>query len=70
MFASLFDLEYYTIGMVQIEAFRTGKLKGSWAHAHGLNYATNRAQTPYTVVVMGPDIHLFKEKRNDFLIGD
>jgi len=54
---------------VHIEEIHSGNLKGSWAHAHGLNFATNRVQTPYTVV-MDPDIHLFKEQWDEFLIGE
>lgn len=54
---------------VHIEANDTGNLKGSWAHAHGLNFGTNRVQTPYTVV-MDPDIHIFKENWDEFLKGE
>lgn len=56
-------------GSVRIKTIDSHNLKGSWAHAFGLNYATPQIKTPYTLVV-DPDIHVFKEHWDEFLVNE
>lgn len=43
-------------------------LKGSYGHASGLNSAMEKLYTEYTLIV-DPDIHIFKEKWDTFLVN-
>jgi GT2 family glycosyltransferase len=54
---------------VRIDPIDCRNLKGSWAHALGLNYATTRVDTSYSLVV-DPDIHVFKKNWDEFLISE
>lgn len=54
---------------VRIDSIDSRNLKGSWAHALGLNYATTRVGTLHTLVV-DPDIHIFKNNWDDFLVSE
>lgn len=53
---------------IQIIPFSPGKLKGSRAHAAGLNEAMKHLNTPYTLVC-DPDIHIFKSQWDTCLIN-
>ena len=52
---------------VEIVENRTGDLRGSYGHAAGLNTALGRIATPYALVV-DPDVYLFKNHWDTFLI--
>ena len=52
---------------VRVKPLDSGNLRGSWAHANGLNYATPRIETAYTLII-DPDVHIFKREWDVFLI--
>ena len=54
---------------IHIKAIDSKNLKGSWAHAFGLDYATQTIETPYTLVI-DPDIHVFKHHWDEFLVNE
>jgi hypothetical protein len=45
-----------------------GILKGSPAHAHGLNVVMKSIKTPFALI-LDPDVHIFKKDWDDFLIA-
>lgn len=54
---------------IHIKPIDNQNLTGSWAHAFGLNYATPGIKTPYTLII-DPDIHVFKQNWDEFLINE
>lgn len=57
--------KFQTVTIIQNDP---GSLKGSSAHAHGLNVVMKNIKTPY-VLILDPDVHIFKKNWDAFLIN-